>query len=277
MSLRPVLGLLALTALAAMATAFVGAGEGVGSDRRVVVVPPGAPVQIAFVGDDDVPAYTVSFEDAVRMAIAAHPSIDGHPVQIVDFHSTCNVPSASEDVARAVVADTQVVAVIGHLCSSGMQAALPTYERAGIVTVNGSTTVAGVLPALGPTVFNRLVVQEPDANGWYAAVQALPSDQAWQAAYAQRYGRPPLTYADLYFDSTNLLLQKLDQVARRTITDGLKVDGALLAHAVRNTRDYPGVSCDVTLDPATGNRVDNRAALAACAATAPPDASGPRV
>jgi hypothetical protein len=184
MSRRPVLGLLALTALAAVATAFVGAGEGVSSDRRVVVVPPGAPVQIAFVGDDDVPAYTVSFEDAVRMAIAAHPSIDGHPVQIVDFHSTCNVPSASEDVARAVVADTQVVAVIGHLCSSGMRAALPTYERAGIVTVNGSTTVAGVLPALGPTVFNRLVVQEPDANGWYAAVQALPSDQAWPAAYA---------------------------------------------------------------------------------------------
>ena len=276
MSLRPLLGLLALTALAAVATAFVGAGDGVSPDRRVVVVPRGAPVQIAFVGDDDVPAYTVSFEDAVRMAIAAHPSIDGHPVRIVDFHSTCNVPSASEDVARAVVADTQVVAVIGHLCSAGMQAALPIYEHAGIVTVNGSTTVAA-LPALAPTVFNRLVVQEPDANGWYAAVQALPSDQAWQAAYAQRYGRPPLTYADLYFDSTTLLLQKLGQVARRTITDGLKVDGALLAHAVRNTRDYPGVSCDVTLDPATGNRVDDRAALSACAAAAPFDASGSRV
>ena len=69
-----------------------------------------------------------------------------------------------------------------------MQAALPTYERAGIATVNGSTTVAGVLPVLGPTVFNRLVVQEPDVNGWYAAVQALPSDQAWQAAYAGRCG-----------------------------------------------------------------------------------------
>jgi len=38
-----------------------------------------------------------------------------------------------------------------------------------------------------------------------------------------------------------------------------------LAHAVRTTNGYAGVSCTITLDRATGNCVDDPQALAKCA------------
>jgi hypothetical protein len=43
------------------------------------------------------------------------------------------------------------------------------------------------------------------------------------------------------------------------------IDRAALAAAVRSTRHFQGVTCTVTLDPATGNRVDDPEALARCA------------
>jgi hypothetical protein len=61
-----------------------------------------------------------------------------------------------------------------------------------------------------------------------------------------------------------LLLDRLQQVSK--IKDGnLVIDRKELAKAVRKTTDFPGVTCTVTLHPATGNRVDDPAALAGCA------------
>ena len=50
------------------------------------------------------------------------------------------------------------------------------------------------------------------------------------------------------------------------IVDGnLVIDRAALAQAVRATTKYQGVTCKVTLDPATGNRLNDQTALARCA------------
>jgi len=43
------------------------------------------------------------------------------------------------------------------------------------------------------------------------------------------------------------------------------IDRAALANAVRNTTNYQGVSCTITIDPTTGNRINDQAALAHCA------------
>ena len=56
---------------------------------------------------------------------------------------------------------------------------------------------------------------------------------------------------------------------RKTATvdkHNLVIDRTALAGAVRNTQNFPGVTCTITLDPTTGFRVDDAAALAACAA-----------
>jgi len=159
---------------------------------------------------------------------------------------------------------SQILGVIGHACSFGFATALPIYEAAGVVTISGSAT-ADSLPPLGPTVFNRTVVSDGDGFAdWYARVSTLPRDLAWQQAYAAEFGEPPTPFADLYYDATLLLLRRLHEVG--TLDHGsLVVDRNALATAVRHTVGFRGVSCTITLDPATGNRMNDSAALDRCA------------
>jgi hypothetical protein len=47
----------------------------------------------------------------------------------------------------------------------------------------------------------------------------------------------------------------------KVVSGNLVIDRAALASAVRNTANFEGVSCRITLDPFTGNRVND---LAGC-------------
>jgi hypothetical protein len=96
-------------------------------------------------------------------------------------------------------------------------------------------------------------------------VQRLPSDLAWQREYVTEFGSSPQGFADLYFDAASLLLRRLRQVSRVDAVGDLVIGRDALAGAVRNTTHFPGVSCTIALDPATGNRVNDPAALARCA------------
>jgi ABC-type branched-subunit amino acid transport system substrate-binding protein len=240
------------------------------SGDGVVVVPPGRRVQIAFTAVPAAPFdyYTTRIRRAVDMAIAMHPTIRGFPIQINSIDTLCGDGVDNSGPAHTIVANPQNVAVIGHFCSNGEKSALPTYQAAGIVTISGSAS-ASALPALGPTVFDRTIVVS-DAAGdagdqWLSQVTSLPSVGLWDQ-YAAAF--PPATTTDpfdaLYFDATSLLLDRLQQVS--VVLDGsLVVDRRALALAVRSTRSYPGVTCTITLDPATGNRVNDQASLARCA------------
>jgi ABC-type branched-subunit amino acid transport system substrate-binding protein len=79
------------------------------------------------------------------------------------------------------------------------------------------------------------------------------------------FGSPAPTFADLYYDATSLLITDLRRVSHVDRTGSLIIDRAALATAVRSTRSFPGVTCTVTLDKATGNRVNDPAALKRCA------------
>jgi len=166
-------------------------------------------------------------------------------------------------VATAIVSDPQNTAVLGHFCSQGLAPALPIYEDANVVTISGSATAAA-LPSLGPDVFNRTAVEDPDFDSWYPLVTARPSDLGFRQSYESEFGAPPLDFTDLYFDAASLLLRHLQQVSR-IAHENLVIKRAALATAMRSTTNYQGVTCTITLDPATGNRIDDPAALARCA------------
>lgn len=230
-----------------------------------VVVPRGKPVQIVFTADSaQFASLSSAFEDAVRMAIERRPSIHGFPVQLNVVEAPCAGDAAS--AASAIVANPQNVAVIGHLCSLPSIAALPVYEAAGIVAVSGSAT-ADFLPGLGPTVFDRTVVPdgEPASAAWFAAVDALPSVHEWAVDYRHEFGSDPPELAPFYFDAATIVLRALQRVSE-SAGDALVVDRQALAAEVRGTTRFQGVTCRVTLDPATGNRVLDLDALARCAA-----------
>jgi ABC-type branched-subunit amino acid transport system substrate-binding protein len=170
---------------------------------------------------------------------------------------------ANAAVATAIVSDLQNAAVIGHLCSTGFAAALPIYARAGVVTISGSATASG-LPSLGPGVFNRTAVADPDFDAWYALVTALPSDLAFRQDYQSEFGAPPLDFTDLYFDAASLLFRDLQRESK-IVNGELVIGRAALAGAVRDTTNFQGVTCTITLDPLSGNRSDDPAALGRCA------------
>ena len=104
---------------------------------------------------------------------------------------------------------------------------------------------------------DRQPVPDPAfTDSWYPAVTALPSDLRWRSRFQARFGFAPSDFADLYFDATNVLLAALRETARSS-HGRLVIDRSGLAAAVRHTRRFPGVTCTITMDPATGFRIDD--------------------
>src|SRR5262245_47157686 len=126
-----------------------------------VVVPRGAPVQIALADDltGSASGIGASVANAVQMAVEAHPAIRGFPIQINLVDAPCGEPTTDVAAATSIVANSQNVGVLGQLCSFGFEQALPIYESAGLVTITGSATDP-TLPSFGPTVFNRTAVND---------------------------------------------------------------------------------------------------------------------
>jgi len=239
--------------------------------RAQVVVPHGQALQIAVAVDDTGAgaSFAPSVRQAVQWAIDGQHGIRGFAIQVNAFSQPCDGGSpaslaANAATANAVVSNGQNVGVIGHFCSPEAPAWLPVYEAAGVVTINGSTT-GPYVPPFGPTVFNATTIPDPEfTDTWYPAVIALPSDVLWRARFQARFGSPPTDIADLYYDATNVLLAALRKTSR-IVHGKLVIDRAALAATVRHTHGFRGVTCTVTLDPTTGYRVNDPAALARCA------------
>jgi len=231
-----------------------------------VVVPHGQPVQIAFAGDTT--SFGAPFEvdalQAVRLAIVAHPTVDGFPIHVNVVDAPCGDTTADVAAAQGIVANTQSVGVLGQFCSSGFDQALPVYQAAGVVVISGSAT-NDALPQFGPTVFDRTIVADGDGgDAWFAQLPTLPGDAGWRGAFADLLGAPPTDFADLYYDAASVLLRSLRHTASVDRNGNLVVDRAALARDVRHTNGARGVTCTITIDPATGNRVNDPRSLARC-------------
>jgi hypothetical protein len=234
--MKPLLeALVAAAALAAPAAAWADR-----SPAGQVMVSRGQAVRIAFADDltGSASGFGHSLANAVHMAVQAHPSIRGFPVSVVLVDAPCGDPAANLAAAESIVADPQNVAVLGHLCSPGDAVALPLYQEAGLVAISGSTTNPA-LPGFGPDVFDSVAV--PDGccpyvdqfDPWYAQVETLPSDLAWQQAYTLEFGTAPAPFADLYYDAASLLVRDLQTTSTLDGGANLVIDRAALARAVR--------------------------------------------
>jgi hypothetical protein len=286
--------LCALTVVLAVAAVGVSHGStaAAGTGNSVVRIPRGQPVQIAVVVDthsaipyppSTIGGLGVGIRNAIQMAVGRR-TIRGFPIQLNVLEAAAlavddpNLVADNAAVAQQVVSNTQNVAVIGHETSlafgnvppSGNPcpgptngSALSVYQSYGLVTINGSTTNP-CLPFIGTTTFNSTAVpdSDPNASTWLTQVKGLPIDRLWQQIYTFEFGLPTTDFADLYFDATNLLLTRLNQVS--TIANGkLVIDRAALAKAVRNTTNFPGVTCTVSFD-AGGYRINDQTALNRC-------------
>ena len=264
---RTLLKTLALLGLAG-ALLFVFAEQEAMANVSTIVVPRRQPIQIAVVVtlSDPFPDLGEGAVNAVQMAIEDHGPIQGFSVQRNDFDGECS-PTAGEAAAKAVVRNPKNVGVIGHMCSGSYNAGLPIYEEAGVVTISGSATdlTSNLWPS-GETVFNRTVIEGGDAGEWLNIVQTLPSVLAWQADYVTRFDSLPTSYPEylpFYYDATRLLLTRIDEVASMHRGGKLVIDQAALASAVRDTENFLGVTCFITLDE-FGSRISDLDQLTPC-------------
>jgi predicted amidohydrolase YtcJ len=230
-----------------------------------VVVAPGQAIQIAVVGPESgaSPALVDLFhamQATAHMAIEDHGSIGSIAIELVNYDDQC-AGSGGISVASGVVANGQVVAVLGPVCSVGAVGGLPAYEAARIVVVSPSATRPDV-PSYGPTVFNRTVLNDAqiieEGLGSDAYIEALSSVQAFYTDYRNRIGQEPPASVRQYlaytYDAAMILLRA---IAREAVLRG---DGALvigrqaLLDTVRGTKDYRGVTGAISFD-SQGNRL----------------------
>lgn len=277
---RPIIVPIATAAMALIAFIVVYGGLRPRADPKPasglqqVVVAPNQPIEIAVVlpvtGDSVVVG--VGAWNSVQLAVAKQPKIKGFSVKLKRFNGPCG-PDAGVNVnsANQVVASMQNVAVIGHFCSDHMSEVLPIYQSAGIATLSGSASNP-LLADLGTTVFNSVVVSDgccpfQDRFGpWYLGISKLPSDLTWRHGdYASAFGAPPPDYADLYYDAASIVLRQIAAVASLDDSGNLIIRRPALAHALRTTSGFHGVTCDVTF-ASTGFRLDDPVSFRRCSA-----------
>ena len=240
--------ILALTLLPASGAAAWSKAPGASE----VIIQPGDPIQIAIAMMMDFPA-AQDIVDAVQLAMDDYGPIKGFDLISQTYDAGCD-QTAGDAAGAAIVADPQNVGVIGPFCSNSTMGAAPHFESAGVVMISHSNTMQNLYPH-GPNIFNRMVVTDPDFEGWMLEIERLPSVANWQTRFENTFGRAPFEYAKTAYDAATLLLKRIDQVSRIDSAANLVIDRSALATAVRNTFEFSGVTGKITLD-AFGDRVN---------------------
>lgn len=107
-----------------------------------VEVAPGDPIKIAsalaitgdvaFLGNDS--------NFGIDVAVADRGQLFGRDVEVTHEDAGCGDAASGQTAAQAIVADTQIVAVIGTTCSRTAVPAMPVLAAAGLIMISPSNT-----------------------------------------------------------------------------------------------------------------------------------------
>jgi ABC-type branched-subunit amino acid transport system substrate-binding protein len=219
----------------------------------LVIVPAGEPIQFALATWLDGAIPYQDYLDAADMAADAFGLIKGFSIQRVFYDSGCDFDTG-EAAGTLIISDTQNLGVVGPFCSTNTRGMAPVLETTGVVMVSYSNTMPD-LGGYGWTIFNRAVINDPFFNYWDEKVSSLPSAIAWSEDFNTNYGRFPDLLAKYVYDSTTLLLTRINEVSTLDGDGNLLVDRIVLSGAVRNTTSFMGVTDLITLEP-DGDRVN---------------------
>jgi branched-chain amino acid transport system substrate-binding protein len=132
----------ALGALALVAAACGGGSDFEAGELGAVTVEAGEAIQIrslqVITGPDA--GLGIPEERAVRLAVTDYGNIAGHTVEVgTGLDDLCSA-DGGQAAAQTIVADDQVVGVIGTSCSGAATAAMPLVSDKGMVMISGSNT-----------------------------------------------------------------------------------------------------------------------------------------
>jgi branched-chain amino acid transport system substrate-binding protein len=138
-----------------------------------VIVEPDAPVRIGVasgLSGEGIAPLGIDIQRGVQLAQTDRPSVVVGGVEFaVELDAQDEQCSAigGQTVANLYTADTTIVGVVGHMCSSSCLAAAPIYDTAGFTTISPSCT-SPLLTVRGFSSFNRTV----PSDGFQGAVAA---------------------------------------------------------------------------------------------------------
>ena len=134
----------------------------------VAVIPAGKTIKIGQAGPmtGDYAAFGIDIARGAELAVKEMPEIMGFTVEFVT-EDTQGSPEQGAAVANKFAADPQMVGIEGHVFSGSTEAAIPIYEKAGIVMMSPSATTPS-LTQLGSKVFNRVAFTD-QMQGEFAA------------------------------------------------------------------------------------------------------------
>ena len=146
-----------IAALGALALVVAACGDG-GSDFEAgdlgaVTVEAGEPIEIRSLQVITGPDATLGIpeERAVRLAVADYGQILGHDVNVgTGLDDLCSA-DGGQAAAQSIVADDQIVGVIGTSCSGAATAAMPLISEDGMVMISGSNTSPALTSDLAGT------------------------------------------------------------------------------------------------------------------------------
>ena len=108
----------------------------------------------------DYSMFGIDISQGVALALALDDGFEGWDYELV-AEDTGGLPEGGAAVANKMVTDPTVVAIAGHIFTGSTDAAMPTYEKAGIPMMSPSATNPE-LTQKGSAVFNRLATTDAD-------------------------------------------------------------------------------------------------------------------
>ncbi len=207
---RVLIALATMASLALLGTFAFGAAA-------ATINPSLAPVKIGAAGPytGDVAKIGLDGLNAIRMAVEeanAAGGINGRRIEIVEADDAAD-PSKAILVAEKLAMDRAVLGVVGPMNSSTTQAALPTYQRAGLALLSQSATYPP-LTEMGYNVMYRLCPRD-DSQGPASATFVVEKLKAKHVYIID----DKTTYGQGLSDQVEIALKKLGvRVTRGQIT-----------------------------------------------------------
>ena len=175
-------------------TAATTAAAGGGGGDNVVTVAAGDKIQVGVTAvlSGDLVALGTTVLKAAELAAQQQGDIEGFEVEIVSADDTCDA-SGAEPAAQQLLANENLVAVIGSICSGVNVTVQPTYEEAHITQVSSGSTAVRVTYPEGRDPFDtflRTVVHDGVQGVKQAeyATEVLQSTTAYVAHDTDAYG-----------------------------------------------------------------------------------------
>lgn len=192
-----------------------------------VEIAPDAPLKVGIMQalSGSVSPSGTRYSRCVEMALDAKGgTLLGHPVELIREDSQCS-KEGGITAALKIVADPQIIGVIGTTCSSEAKAGMPYLTKAGLVMISGSNTSPSLTAVNG--------VKGEDSNLGYFRTAHNDADQGLAAAtYA--YQKQNIGQAAVIVVAGDVYSEGLGNVFEHAFTD---MGGKIAYHGEINKGD----------------------------------------